>query len=434
LLLKGNLTEEFGKPLAGQKIEVYLEDKKIAELTTEENGRFVWERGFDKAGAYTLKVDFAGTDYYLESSREAEFQVLIPTAIKLDVANLVPETEATVQEPILITGSLFEEMIEAPLPDQEIEILINGEPLGDTIVTDKEGSFQIEHTFDETGHYQIEAKFPSVPFYWESSARTDLEVFPASGVSFWSYLIIVIILALAGTGGFFIYRWQKQRQLLAVSASPVSSATEAVPLPQREVPGHTFSLAIEFPQIQRPFPDIWGLEDTLEIVCHLTGQQGDVLAGKPLEVYIGSELITQLTTDKSGTGKLDYTFTEKGQYEMIVRAKEEPGVKGVSARRTLRIVDYREEIVNLFEALVNWFRNLGIELDMKLTPREIEYRVLNAGKGIPEKDMDKAVSCFEETDYSLHSINRSHYQAMYLMQREIREHGGEHTSESAREA
>jgi len=432
LLLKGNLTEEFGKPLAGQKIDVYLRDEKVAELNTDEDGQFVWEQDFDKAGAYTLKVDFAGTGYYLESSREAEFQVLIPTVIKLDVS---PDTEAeaTAHEPIIITGSLLEEMTNIPLLGQEIEILINGEPLGDTIVTDKEGSFQIEHTFDEVGHYQIEAKFMSVPFYWESSARTDLELFPASGVSLWSYLIIVIIIALAGTGGFFIYRWQKQRQLLAVSASPVSSATEAVPLPQREVPGHMFSLAIEFPQIQGPFPDVWGLDDALEIVCNLTGPLCDRIAAKPLEVYIGGELIAPLTTDKDGMGKLNYTFSEKGQYEMIVRAKEEPGVGDVSARRTLRIVDYREEIINLFEALVNWFRNLGIELDMKLTPREIESQVLNVGKDIPEKAMDKAVSCFEEADYSLHLINRSHYQDTYLAQMEIKEHGREFTGESARD-
>ena len=431
LLLKGNLTEEFGKPLAGQKIDIYLGDEKVAELTTDEDGQFVWEQDFDKAGAYTLRVDFASTDYYLESSREAEFQVLIPTVIKLDVS---PDTEAkaTAHESIIITGSLLEEMTGVSLQGQEIEILINDESVGGKIVTDEEGSFEIEHTFDEVGHYQIEAKFSSVPFYWESSDRTDLEVFPALGVSPWSYLI-VLTLMLAGIGGFFIYRWQKQRQLLAVSATPVSSATQAVPLLRTETPDHAISLTIEFPQIQSPFPDVWGLEDALEIVCHLTGQQGDVLAGKPLEVYISSDLIAQLTTDKSGTGKLDYTFTENGQYEMIVRTKKEPDIGDVSTRRTLRIVDYREEIVNLFEALVNWFRELGIEISAELTPREIESQVLNAGKGIPEKDMDKVVSCFEEADYSLHQINRSHYQNMYLAQREIREYGGEFTGESARE-
>jgi transglutaminase-like putative cysteine protease len=428
--LQGALAEEFGKPLAGQQIDIYLAGKKVTELATDENGQFTWKQGFDKAGAYTLKVAFAGTDYYLESSQEVEFQVLTPTAIELDAMSPDTGTEAMVHEPVLITGSLYEEISGAPLPGKEIKILINDEPLEDAITTDEKGSFQIEHIFDEVGHYQIEAKFPSVPYYWESSDKTELEVFPAQGISLWAYLTIVFTLVLAGVGGFFLYRWQKQRQLLAVSAAAVASATEAVPLPQRETSINTVTLAIDFPQIETPFPDVWRVDEPLEMVVHLADPQGGELAQKPLEIYTGSELIAQLTTDKSGTAELNHTFNEKEQYEVIVRAREAPGIGEVTARRTLRIVDYREEIVNLFETLVNWFRDLGIEIDTKLTSREIEYQVLDAGTGIPEKVIDRAVSCFEEADYSLHSITRSNYQDMYLAQREIREHGGKFTGES----
>jgi len=428
VMIKGALAEEFGEPLAGQQIDIYLAGKKMAELATDENGQFIWEQGFDKAGAYTLKVAFAGTDYYLESSQEAEFQVLIPTAIELNAMNPDTGTEAAVNEPILITGSLFEEATKTTLPGQGIEIFINGEPLEDAVTTDEKGSFQIEHTFDETGHYQIVARFSSVPFYWESSASTELEVFPAPGISLWAYLTIALTVVLAGVGGFFLYRWQKQRQLLAVLAT--ATATEAVHFPQRETSINTVTLAIDFPQIESPFPNVWGVAEPLEMVFHLADPQGGELASIPLEVYIGSELIAQLVTDKSGTGKLNHTFNEKGQCEVIVQAREALGIGDVSARRILRIVDYREEIVNLFEALLNWFRQCGIELDTKLTPREIEYQVLDAGTGIPEKVIYRAVSCFEEADYSLHSITRCNYQDMYLAQREIREHGGKFTGES----
>jgi len=435
VIIKGILTEEFGEPLIGQRIGVYLADREVAELTTSENGQFTWEQGFNKAGAYTLKVDFAGTDYYLESSRQAEFQVLTPTTIELDAISADSETETTVHEPILITGSLFEEMTRIPLPGQKIEILIDGEVVGDKLITDREGIFKIEYTFDEVGRYQIDANFSSIPFYWESSTVTNLEIFPVSGFSYWSYLIIVLTLALAGVGGFFTYRWQKQRHLLLAPATvQATSETQASPLPQREEVSHEVPLAIEFSQIKSPFPDVWGLDDDLEIVCLLVGPQGEKLAARPLEVYINNKLIAQLTTDKSGTGKLHYTFAEKERCEILVRLKGEPGVGDISARRTLRIVDYREEMVNLFEALVNWFRNLGIKLGVKLTPREIEYRVLNTGRGIPERDMDRVVSCFEEADYSLHSINRSHYQTMYLAQREIRKHGGDFRGDPAKES
>ena len=428
LMLQGSLAEEFGKPLAGQRIDILLAGKKVTELTTGENGGFIWEKSFDEAGAYTLKAAFTGTDYYLESSREAEFQVLVPTTIKLDVASLDPETGAIVQEPILITGSLIEEMTGTPLPGQKVEIIINGEPLEFAITTDEKGSFQVEYAFDEMGHYQVDAKFRSIPFYWESSTRTELEVFPAPGISLWTYLAILLTLVLAGAGGFFFYRWQKRHQLLAVSAT--SPVTETVPLLQREIKGNEVPLTIDFSQITSPFPDVWGADEPLEMIFRLTASQGKGFSPIPLEVYAGGELITRLTTDKDGMGKSNHTFTEKGQYEVIVQAEEPLGVGNVSAQRTLRVVDYREEIVNLFEALVNWFRDLGIELDTELTPREIECRVLDAGKGVPEKLIDRAVSCFEEADYSLHLITRRSYEDMYLAQREIREHGGKFTGES----
>ncbi|MCL0080261.1 hypothetical protein M1O18_05100 [Dehalococcoidia bacterium] len=425
IIIKGNLSEEFGRPLVGQPIDIYLADKKVAELITVEDGHFEWEEVLNDAGAYTVKASFAGTDYYLESSQEVVFQVLTPTDIKLDVISSDDAAGATVGGQVLIVGSLFETITDMPLPGHEIEILIDGESVGDTITTDEEGSFEVEHTFDEVGHYQIEARFSSIPFYWESSTKTELEVFPAPGGFPWSYLIIVLTLALAGIAGFFIYWRQKQcRLLLAPIAVQATAETQATPLPQIEKPGREVSLNIEFPQIKSPFPDVWGLDNDLEIVCRLTSPQGDRLADRPLEVYIGSELIAQLTTDKSGTAQLHYTFAEKGQHELLVRLREEPGIKDISARRTLRIVDYREEIVNLFKMLVKWLRDLGIELSMESTPREIEYQALNAGKGIPEGELDKVISCFEETDYSLHTIKRSNYRVMYLAQKEIREHGG----------
>ena len=83
--------------------------------------------------------------------------------------------------------SLFETITDMPLPGHEIEILIDGESVGDTVTTDEEGSLEVEHTFDEVGHYQIEARFSSIPFYWKSSTKTELEVFPAPGGFPWPY-------------------------------------------------------------------------------------------------------------------------------------------------------------------------------------------------------------------------------------------------------
>gem|GEM_PF-2793120 len=429
VMVNGTLAEEFGEPIAGKRIEVYLAGGLVAELATDDNGQFTWEQSFDRAGDYSLRAAFSGTDYYLGSSWEEGFQVLIPTAIGLGFPGVTPDSEATAGKPVLISGSLFEDSTGTPIPGQEVEVFINDEPYHYSVATDEAGSFHIQHTFDGEGRYQVEARFSSVPYYWESSTTDELNVVSAPGSSRQQPLALVLILALSGVCGFLIYWWQRRRRLAVVPGAAAPRVTEPVSVPQRGTPAKMADLAIDFPQIAGPLPDVWGLDEPLDIVCHLENPRDRVVAETPLDVYIGSERIARLSLDNSGVAKIRHTFTQKGQHEVIARTSEALSIGDAPARRTIRIVDYREEIVDLFRNLVNWFREVGTELDAELTPREIQHRVLDAGARVPERPLDRAVSCFEEADYSLHPVDRGSYEEMYLAQAEIRKHGGEHTGE-----
>jgi len=117
------------------------------------------------------------------------------------------------------------------------------------------------------------------------------------------------------------------------------------------------------------------------------------------------------------------TFPTKGQYNLTASYGKEPDTHKASATRPIRIVDYREEIVDLFNKLVEEFRGMGLAVSDEYTPRKIQYLALDAKMDIPEKPLDDAVTCFEEADYSLHSITRGHYVTMYLAQMELKEHG-----------
>lgn len=86
-------------------------------------------------------------------------------------------------------------------------------------------------------------------------------------------------------------------------------------------------------------------------------------------------------------------------------------------------MDYREEIVELFYKLVDNLQKLGLPVSDKYTPRKIQYLVAEAKAGILEKAMEDAIVCFEEADYSTHTISRQHYERMYLSVREIEKHG-----------
>ncbi|MFC2059280.1 DUF4129 domain-containing transglutaminase family protein, partial [Chloroflexota bacterium] len=514
LVLKGNLTEEFGDPVAEQTINLYLGTQLTSELSTSAAGYFQWEKAFHQAGAYTIKADYQGTEFYLQSSQEAEFQVLAPTLLSLQVPD-----KATATETLTLEGILIEELTGLPISDQEIKMSIAGEPLEESLKTDDEGVFKLEYAFDNVGRYTIVANFSSVPFYWESSSQTDilistpttitltppesievnrtfllegtladaktgaplpsqqisytidgetgqapltndegvfqvehvfheegvreikaifagtplywasdatidLEVLSAAGFP-WLYLSIGLALAAASAAILYLYRRHSQHRLILVGTGQETAVeTQAAPASHAERRHRKVSLTMEFPQIETPYPDVWGIGDDLEITCRLKGPYGETLTDKTLEIYLGKELIDKVSTDNNGIARLRHIFPEKGQYGITTNFRGEPGIKSAAVNRMVRIVDYREEIVSLFNSLVDWLRSLGLEISTNTTPREMEYLTLKSDKSVPEAALDRAVSCFEEADYSQHPIRRADYQAMYLAQKEINEHAG----------
>jgi hypothetical protein len=230
-------------------------------------------------------------------------------------------------------------------------------------------------------------------------------------------------LAAAGTAGWFLYKRMKNRRDMPLTIegdeSPVGIEDAVIKPWQSSSPGIT--LTMDFPQIKAPLPDVWGFGEEFQISLRLADDSGDGIAG-PLEISVNDDTPTSLAAGEDGRAALSSIFPAKGQYSLTARYGNGADEKQASAVRAIRIVDYREEIVDLFNRLTAEFRGIGIEISEDYTPRKIQYLVLNAGKKIPEKALEDVINCFEETDYSLHRITRQHYETMYLAQKEIREH------------
>ena len=113
-------------------------------------------------------------------------------------------------------------------------------------------------------------------------------------------------------------------------------------------------------------------------------------------------------------------FFQKGLFKFTAKYDGEPGIEQAATSRNIRIVDYREEIIDLYNALINRLRGLDIDLSPEATPREVKDAVIKAQKNIPEEALNQAFSCFEEADYSIHPVKRKNYKTMYLAQKEIR--------------
>ena len=417
VLIQGKLLEESGQTISAQKVDVTVGDQPVYHLTTDKDGQFSLNQIFKEPGDFTVKANFSNTDYYLSSSQTSHTEALIPTVLKLQVP-----PKAAINDPGIIQGTLLELQSGKPVPLQPVQILINGKPLKNPVITDKNGIFKAENAFDDAGIKQIEAKFASVPFFWESQDTAVTEILSASKTPIWLWPVIAVVLIALGVGGYFWFRRQKRK---SGANYPVNNPDipEAVPEPIATDDNHSYgiTLSIEFPQIEASLPDVWGLDEDLDVICRLINSEGIPLAAKALDFLIGKNK-SIITTDADGIGTLRCTFSKKGQFKLTARYNGEPGIEKASVNRLIRIVDYREEIVDLFNALLDWLPKIGINLAPKATPREIQQNILNSKTNIPEPAIVQVISCFEEADYSLHSLSRNNYRTMYLAQKEIRDH------------
>jgi transglutaminase-like putative cysteine protease len=416
LQVKGALNEKTENPVGGQQIEIDVNKAPVAHVITDQKGIFNWVQIFNAPGRYNVDTIFASTEFYEGARQQATLDVLLPAAITLQAPD-----KATEQTDVTLSGTLQEELTGKPIPGQKINILVNNQPLKKEVSTDSKGAFTFQNSFDKAGIYQIEVVSDYTAKYWESRISSAIEILPLNRQFPWLYLILTIFILAVGVGIYFLYTRNNQGYP-AVNGSPAALVEPpALPIIPEDY-SHKAVLKIYFPGIAPPFPDVWGINEELEINFKLLDPSGRIISGGKLNIRV-KDRQTALTTGDDGTAGLLLTFSEKATYTIEAVYDGTGEIKGVKAERTIKIVDYREEIVYLYKSLKDWFYDRGLPFPLEATPREIQEIVTASKLGIPSEVLAKLVEYFEEADYSLHPVNRENYLRMYLVQREVREHG-----------
>jgi transglutaminase-like putative cysteine protease len=427
LLLKGVLTEDPAKPVSGQKVNIYLGSILITTLTTDENGRFeVWQ-SFSDSGEFTLKAVFKGSEYYLASEREIHFEVLTPTRLRLTAP-----LKASIKQAFTVEGLLSEEESGAAFPNQKITLIVDGVLLKEKPVTNTAGIFTFRYNFEEEGPHYFEARYEGVPYYYESQAGATIEIIPPPtqakpNNNVWLFPVMVLAVVLIAVGAFFLWQRRKKKSSAVepLTAEDIPETAEEPEVeeaePEVETVAEQIILSIEFPGIVSPLPDVWGAGEELKVICRLQKADGAPMPSRQLDLLIGKNA-NRVSTDAGGLVTVQCTFQKKGQYQLVARYSGDTNSEPLITRRTVRIVDYREEIVDLFKSMLEWLRSKGLNLPSKATPREIKQMIFEAKWVVTPAALDNIIVCFEEADYSLHTIERKNYITMYLAQKEIRDH------------
>jgi hypothetical protein len=77
-------------------------------------------------------------------------------------------------------------------------------------------------------------------------------------------------------------------------------------------------------------------------------------------------------------------------------------------------VDYREEVVRMFNEMYLNYRSRYEDVNEKMTPREMERTVSSGWPEAKKKTLGVAVAVFELANYSMHAISRGEFERMYL--------------------
>jgi hypothetical protein len=141
----------------------------------------------------------------------------------------------------------------------------------------------------------------------------------------------------------------------------------------------------------------------MDIVCN------DEATGEAMVSVDGEESRKVLLENGRATVSLALAM---GEHKVTVGAVADAGHSGDSWV-TVRIVDYREEIMRMFNSMCQRFKIADNRAGDELTPREIERMV---GAQLPESRrprLDAAVTTFELANYSVHEIRRTDFERMY---------------------
>ena len=193
----------------------------------------------------------------------------------------------------------------------------------------------------------------------------------------------------------------------------------AAPEAALEIPTGDPRVEILFPQIEKQLPTVWGINEPLTILSRALIEMPENGIKSSPQIKTSDRALDIFTPGFSPV-QLEYSFSTKGEIDINVHFGNDTGEK-IFGTRKIRIVDYREEIVELFNRLVGSLSAQGIAVDRMMTAREIESQLKEKNPNIGADVMQDIVRGFESANYSLQPVARKIYIDMYLAVEKIRE-------------
>ena len=205
----------------------------------------------------------------------------------------------------------------------------------------------------------------------------------------------------------------------AATYARTACASSNFPIARAQISSGDPRVEILFPQIETPLPPVWGIGEPLIINSRaiVDKAEGEVKSQPQIRT---KENGIDITITGFSPAQLEYTFVVKGKTDITVHFGGDASDL-MSGTRKIRIVDYREEIVALFNHIIDSLAAKEIPVDRMMTAREIEMKLREKYPDIVADTIQGIITGFEAANYSLHPVARKIYTDMYLAVEKIRE-------------
>ena len=274
-----------------------------------------------------------------------------------------------------------------------------------TATTDDAGmaEFSIKFSEPEDSTMTLSASYRGEELYTAASAMTTLTVLTPT--RFPVLQAAAVFLGLVGVGA-LVYLQMKRAE----------EAPPEQPMSVAESETRSTRLTISLPQIQTPFPNVWGVNEELEVSVELTTVEGYPIVnaqidmevdGEPRVVSTGEEGLASTTTVSQSTRSLEISASYR--------------VEELNTELDVKIVEYREEIIDLFNTKFRDARERFDKIKDNYTARELLGYLKTQTPAETHGALGEMTFIFEEASYSLHLIARESYERFYLAKNEFEE-------------
>ena len=222
-----------------------------------------------------------------------------------------------------------------------------------------------------------------------------------------------------GTARFQV--WARRKELPDTTAIELSPEPEpdAVFEPDTVAGPEPARLEVTFHRPAPDLSDVWGIGEQVPVRIGLFDQDDRGIRQAQIEAVVGTSEAILLTSGDQGECVFVWDTKDLGEFRVFARFPGNDDYLASSGSRSFRVVEFRQEIVRLYNTFGDWAVEHLPGVSGQTSPREVESMLVAAGLRLDQRALDDIISRFEEADYSEHPIARGQYEAMYRSWRAV---------------